>query len=138
MQMNPTLFFTGNAEEVLEFYRDALGGNVNIQRYEDAPPESGQSAPDWGDKVMYGALTSPFGIIAAMDAPPDRAGQPGDNFGISIAGDDESVMSGAFAKLSAGGRVLMPYGKTFFADNFGMTKDKFGITWMVSCRLVPM
>lgn len=138
MQLSPTLFFTGNAEEALEFYRDALGGRIAIQRYKDAPPESGQSSPDFADKVMYGTLTSPFGTISAMDAPPDRAGTPGDNFGISISGEEENLMSKAFTKLAESGRVIMPYGKTFFAANFGMTKDKFGITWLVSSQLVAM
>ena len=138
-QLNAVLILTGNSEQVLNFYRDALGGTVEIQRYKDAPPESGQQTdPTWGDKVMYGTLTSPFGIIAAMDATPDRAGKPGDNFGVSVAGDDDSAMSKVFTKLSSGGEVRMPYGPTFWAAKFGMCKDKYGTLWMVNCQLAPV
>lgn len=134
MQLNPTLFFTGNAEEVLNYYRGALGGTVTIARYKDAPPGMGAD-PDFGDKVMYGTLETPFGTISAMDAPPGREGTPGSNFGISVTADCEDGAVHSFTTLSAGGQVLMPFEKTFFADKFGMTIDKFGIRWLISYRL---
>ena len=137
MQLNPTLFFTGNAEEALAFYRDALGGKIDLNRYKDAPPDQG-SSPDWADKIMYGTITSPYGVIAAMDAPPERAGQSGDNFGISVTADSDADASSIFTKLSNGGHVLMPFGETFFAAKFGMAKDKFGTTWLISYQLIPV
>jgi PhnB protein len=132
MNLNPNLFFSGNAEEVLGYYRSALGGDIELMRFADAP-EAAQSVPaEWSSKVLYGALHSPFGDVAAMDAPPGRAGTPGDNFAISINLDDETRAADIFAKLAAGGNVMMPFEKTFFAKKFGMTADKFGIKWMVN------
>ena len=131
MQLSPTLFFTGNAEEVLEYYRTALGGTITIHRYKDAPPEMG-SSPEFADKVMYGALETPFGTIGAMDAPPGREGVPGSNFGISVNSEDESAADRAFTTLVDGGQVLMPYEQTFFSKKFGMAIDKFGIRWLIS------
>lgn len=131
MQLNPTLFFSGNAEEALEFYRTALGGSLNIVRIKDAPPGT-PSDPACADKVLYGTLETPYGTMSAMDAPPDRAGQPGSNFGISVSGEDESSIAQAFETLSNGGQILMPYEQTFFAKKFGMTIDKFGIRWLIS------
>lgn len=137
MQLNPSLFFAGNAEEALQFYRDALGGDLAISRYKDAPPDMG-STPEWGEKVMYGALTSPFGTIAAMDAPPGRGGGEPNGFGISITADTEESAASVFENLSRGGSVMMPFDKTFFAEKFGMLDDKYGITWMVSYRVVEV
>lgn len=137
MQLNPNIFFTGNAEEALNFYRDALGGAVVISRYKDAPPGMG-STPDWDEKVMYGALNSPYGTIAAMDSPPGRGGGDPNGFGINITADTEEAAATAFEKLSLGGSVMMPFDKTFFAEKFGMVDDKYGITWMVSYRLVDV
>ena len=83
MALNPCLYFTGNAEEALECYRGALGGELQIHRYKDGPP--GQPVDKgWEQKVMYGAVASPLGTVACMDAPPGRAGKPGNNFSISI------------------------------------------------------
>ena len=137
MQLNPCLFFTGDAEEALEFYRDALGGNVEISRYKDAPPEA-QSSPDFGDKVLYGTLTSAYGIVAAMDAPPERAGKQGENFGITLVADSDDEAAAAFQKLSRGGNVIMPYAQAFWAAKFGMVEDKYGVKWMVNYRLAPV
>jgi hypothetical protein len=36
-------------------------------------------------------------------------------------------------ELSAGGNVEMPFQKTFWSPGFGMTRDRFGIPWMVNC-----
>lgn len=39
-----------------------------------------------------------------------------------------------FNALAEGGQVVMPYGKTFWAEGFGMVVDKFKMTWMVNCE----
>lgn len=137
MQLHPNIFFTGNAEEALEFYRDALGGEIDIARYKDAPPDMG-SFPDWGEKVMYGQLRSPYGVIAAMDAPPGRGGGEPNGFGVTIYAETEDDGSSAFQKLARGGSVTMPFDKTFFAEKFGMVDDKYGVTWMVTYRVAPV
>lgn len=131
MQLNPALHATGNAEEMLELYRDALGGKVEIIRYEGTPAAA-QSPPEMKNKVLYGVLHSPGGDIAAMDAPPGRAGNAGNNFSISVTVDNEKQADDAFSKLSAGGHIIMPMEQTFFAKKFGMCEDKFGIHWMIN------
>jgi PhnB protein len=124
------LIFSGSAEEALALYRAALGGEVEIARYADAPAGS-PVEPDWAEKVMHGSLRSPLGNVNVMDAPPDRAGTPGDNFAIGIRTEDEAQAATTFAKLAAGGTVIMPFEKTFFAKMFGMCADKFGFKWLV-------
>ncbi len=137
MELTPNLFFTGNAELALQFYRDALGGEIDIMRFKDAPPEMGATL-EWGEKVMYGQLRSPYGVIAAMDAPPGRGGGEPNGFGINISADTEEAAASAFATLARGGNVTMPFEKTFFAEKFGMLDDKYGVTWMVSYRVAPI
>lgn len=130
MSTTPYLIFTGNSEDALAHYQDALGGELEIARYASAPAGSPVS-PGWADKVMHGSLRSPLGNVNVMDAPPDRAGTHGDNFAIGIRTDDEAQAATAFLRLSTGGKVLMPFEKTFFAKKFGMCADKFGIKWLV-------
>jgi len=131
MQLNPYLSFSGNAEEALEFYRSALGGELDIMRFEGSPAAE-HAPPGWGQKVMHGRLNSPAGIVMVSDASPDRAGTPGDNFSIAIQVDSESQADAIFSKLAAGGKVTMPLEKTFWSTKFGMLTDKFGIAWMVN------
>jgi PhnB protein len=64
MQINAYLHFNGNAEDVLEFYRSALGGEVEIMRFAGSPAAA--SVPDdWGNKVLHGVLRSPAGQLMA-------------------------------------------------------------------------
>jgi PhnB protein len=39
-----------------------------------------------------------------------------------------------FDALAVNGTVSMPWGKTFWAEGFGMLVDQFGISWMVNCE----
>ena len=48
---------------------------------------------------------------------------------ITVANDAEADRT--FAALLDGGQVQMPLDKTFFADQFGMVADRFGIMWML-------
>jgi len=131
MQINPNLVLPGNAEEVLAHYRDALGGDVEIMRFGETPVAE-QVTPDWADKVVYGTLRSPGGIVNVMDAPPNRGGEPGENFIIGIQIDNRAQIDEIFAKLSAGGSVTMPLDATFWSPRFGMLTDKFGVKWMLN------
>lgn len=131
MQLQPNLAFNGNAEEVLAHYRDALGGEVEIRRYGETPLAQ-QMPPECKAKVAYGTLRSPAGTINAMDAPPGRAGEPGDNFILGVQSESREQIDEIFSKLSAGGSVTMPLEKTFWSARFGMLTDKFGIKWMLN------
>jgi PhnB protein len=131
MQLNPNLVFNGNAEEVLAHYRDALGGEVEITRFGQTPVAE-EVAPEWADKVVYGTLRSPAGIVNVMDAPPGRGGEAGDNFILGIQTESRAQVDEIFSKLCAGGSVMMPLDKTFWSPRFGMLTDKFGIRWMIN------
>ena len=51
---------------------------------------------------------------------------------MSLAYADVAKGKAIFEALSAGGKVSMPYQKTFWADGFGICTDKFGTPWMVN------
>jgi PhnB protein len=129
--MQPNINFPGNAEEVLEYYRDAFGGELEFVRF-GGSPAAGMVPPDWANKVLYGTLRSPLGTINVMDAPPGRGSAPGGNIAISLFTTTEAQTDAVFAKLAAGGQVMMPLEKTFWSPKFGMCVDKFGTHWMVS------
>ena len=39
-----------------------------------------------------------------------------------------------FDTLARGGKVVMPFEKTFWAESFGMVVDRFGIPWSINCE----
>lgn len=136
----PYLFFNGNCREALNFYKDCLGGGLEIITYADAPPEamencsSGAKAPDTPpnpDHVMHGTLGNGDMMIMASDNPSDNTAT-GDNIQININCDSLEHHQKLFDKLSAGGEVVFQPHDAFWGARFAMLVDKFGIHWMLN------
>lgn len=126
----PYLFLDGRAQEAIDFYRQALGAEVQmLMRFKDNPsPE--HNPPGSGDKVMHSCLT--IGGAAVMLSDGNCAGKPSfQGFALSYDAPDEADAKRRFAALAQGGQVQMPLGETFFARAFGMVADRFGVSWMV-------
>ena len=133
MVVQSYLFFDGNCEEALSFYKQALGARVDfLMRYKEAPesPPPGKVPPNYGDKVMHTSFWIGETMLMASDGcglTPNFAG-----FSLSITAKDQAEAKKVFDALSAGGKVTMPLDKTFWSPCFGMLTDKFGVQWMVS------
>jgi PhnB protein len=127
--LNPYISFPGNAREALEFYNEVFGGNLRVNTFgEYGSPD----APE-ANKIMHGMLdtTSGFTLMGA-DNPPGTDYQPGNNFAVSLSGQDADELRGYWEKLSAGGSVSVPLEKQMWGDEFGMCVDQFGTPWMVN------
>ena len=134
--VQPYLFFNGRCEEALEFYRGALGAEVEmLSRFKDAP-EQGMAQPGMENKVMHANFRIGDTTLMASDGRCD--GQPRfEGFSLSIVVPDEQKAENVFKALGDGGKVTMPLTATFWAPKFGMLEDKFGVGWMVSVQHKP-
>ncbi|MGC0154407.1 VOC family protein [Chromobacterium vaccinii] len=135
MHVYPYLNFNGRGEEALNFYRQALGGEIAIlMRYADAPkdgPAMGGIDPNW---IMHARLA--FGANVLMISDTDRPVGPSQQISLSINLDgDTATAEKVFAALSDGGQVTLPLHKTFWNALFGCFNDKFGVNWMINCQL---
>ena len=130
MQMRPNIHFAGNARDALALYQAALGGDAEIIAFAGSPVAS-DVPPDWGDRVLYASLRTPFGAIDLMDAPPGRELPSGGNVAIALDVDDEERARAIFTTLSERGEIFMPFGPTFWARRFGMLADRFGVRWLI-------
>ena len=52
-------------------------------------------------------------------------------FAISLSYPTVAETTRVFNALAEGGQIVMPFGKTFWAEAFGMVTDRFGTPWMV-------
>ena len=128
-KLNPYVTFDGHAREALEFYRDVLGGELNVNTFADFGNESGGGA----DKIMHGQLETDAGFtLMAADNPPGESFTPGNTYAISLSGDDTEMLHGYWEKLADGGDVMVKLERQMWGDAFGMCADKFGVTWMVN------
>ncbi|QIP86617.1 VOC family protein [Streptomyces sp. Tu 2975] len=129
-RLNPYISFAGNAREAMEFYKSVLGGNLRLNTYSDI---GGETSPTDADKIMHGMLETERGFtLMGADTPPGMEHKPGNNFSISLSGEDAGELRGYWEKLSADGTVNVPLEKQMWGDTFGMCVDRFGISWMVN------
>lgn len=130
MHVQPYLFFDGRCDEALEFYRSALGAEVQfLMRFKESP-EPNSCAPGMGEKVMHCNVR--IGETQIMASDGNCGGRPqfqGFALALHVANADEAER--VFAALGAGGQVQAPLVETFFSPRFGMVSDKFGVSWMV-------
>lgn len=129
--VQPYLFFGGRCEEALEFYRNAIGAEVQMMmRYNESPEPTG--LPEcFAGKIMHASFRVGETVLMASDG---RCEGPinFDGFSLSVTVPDEQEAERAFAALAEGGLVTMPMEKTFWSPKFGMLTDRFGVGWMVS------
>jgi len=131
--VQPYLFFGGRCEEAVEFYRKALGAEVEmLMRFKDSPepPQPGMCPPDWENKVMHSSFRIGETIIMASDGHSEEQSKF-QGFGLSLTLTDAAAADRFFTALTDGGQVLMPQAKTFYSPRFGMVTDRFGVLWMV-------
>ena len=131
--VQPYLFFDGKCEEAIEFYKHALGAQVNmLMRFKDSPepPQPGCTPPGSENKVMHAQFQVGGTVIMASDG--HCAGKANfQGFSLSLTVPTEAEADKAFNALADGGQVQMPLAKTFFSARFGMVADRFGVMWMV-------
>jgi PhnB protein len=133
MHLNPYLYFNGNCEEAFKFYEKALDGKIEAMMTHAGTPAESQTPPEWRNKILHARLSVNGTILMASDAPPGRF-SPQQGFSVSISLKDPQKGEQVFNALAEGGKIGMPYQKTFWSPGFGMLTDKFGIPWMVNCE----
>jgi PhnB protein len=124
MQVQPYLSFEGRAEEAIEFYKKAVGAEVQmLMRFKDAPPPPPSDAPGGcghptagtEHKVMHATLKIGESMVHLSDGRCHGASKF-EGISLSLAVDNDAQAERAFAALSEGGTPL---------------NDRFGVMWMV-------
>lgn len=132
--VEPYLFFNGRCEEAIEFYRKALGAEVEVMmRFKDSPEpcDPNMVPPGTENNIMHATLR--IGKTSLMASDGCAAEKPNfQGFSLSIAVPSEAEADRVFAALAQGGQVRMPLTKTFWSPRFGMLEDRFGVGWMIN------
>ncbi len=132
--IQPYLFFNGSCEQAVEFYRKALGAEVEMMmRFKDSPEphQPGMVPPGFENKIMHTSFRIGETTVMASDGcSAEKANFEG--FSLSLSIPNEAEADRVFAALAEGGQVRMPLTKTFWSPRFGMVADRFGVGWMIS------
>lgn len=134
MSVNPYLNFEGRCEEAIDFYRAALGAEVEmLMRFKDSPEQCDPAMvpPGSDDKVMHACLRVAGSPVMMSDC--GCSGQTGfQGVSLALAARDDDQAARYFAALSDGGQVQVPLTKTFFSSSFAVVADRFGVSWMIT------
>ena len=124
------LVFNGTCADAMRFYNEVLGGKLEMRTHAESMPAE-HVHPGMGDRIIHARLDLNKTVIMASDGMPGEKEEMS-GFSVSVNYEDPEEGRRVFEKMSAGGKVIMPYAQTFWSPGFGMCKDKFGTPWMVN------
>jgi len=136
MKIVTSLSFQGQCAEAFAFYAEVLGGKITAAiPYGDAPQGMPMSDPKYKSWLMHCWLD--LGDQAIMGADMDvgwapNIDKPKNGFDVTLHSASIEETCRWFDQLSAGGKVTMPFGETFWSPGFGALIDKFGVPWMIN------
>jgi len=118
-----------NAEQALEFYKNAFGAEVlHVAHMPDG-------------KVMHAALRIGDSMLMLNDEFPDHGALSPLSTGasaVTIHIYTENVDAAFNRAISAGAQVKMPLADQFWGDRYGVVADPFGHKWSLGAHIKDM
>ncbi|HEX4419051.1 MAG TPA: glyoxalase/bleomycin resistance/extradiol dioxygenase family protein [Kofleriaceae bacterium] len=133
VQLSSYLFFTTMCEPALQFYEACgLGRIVELQRHgaHGAPVRTEAMR----GKILHARFEGPgvrFYASDNDDAEPMR----GSAHILMLADPDHTRR--LFAQLGEGGTITTALGIQPWGEFYGKLTDRFGVQWMLNCRVAP-
>ncbi len=128
--IHPYIAFKGTCRQAVEFYKEALGAEVLFLQTVGESPMADMGP---AGNIMHCTMRLGDSTVMMCDDPGPDAGSGAGNISLAIGLNDPARAGRIFDKLATGGTVLMPLGKTYWAEAFGMVIDRFGVRWMINC-----
>ena len=130
MQLANYLFFTTVCEQALAFYTACgLGAVTELKRYgrHGQPPTAAMQG-----KVMHARFEGPGVLFYASD---NRDAEPMRGSAHILMMEDRGETERLFGHLADGGTVTTALAIQPWGDYYGKLTDRFGVQWMLNCRL---
>lgn len=131
-QLHAYLSFDGNCAEAMKYYARVLGAKVETQITYGEVPGGEAPPPGHSDKIMHAHLVHKDFSLMAGDIPPGLPYAGVQGVMLTLTFDKVAEAQRVFAALADGGQVQMPMGETFWAEQFGMLTDRFGMPWGIN------
>ncbi|WP_080055345.1 VOC family protein [Spirosoma aerolatum] len=132
-QINPYLNFNGNCREAMTFYRECLGGELNLQTIGESP--IGDQMPDEiKERILHAGLTKDGNLLLMGSDMMGSGLIVGNSVTLSINCRSEKDIHQFFSKLAEGGQIRDPLSDMFWGALFGSLTDKFGLSWVLNCN----
>lgn len=133
MQLNPYLYFSGNASEAVDFYANVFNATV-----ESLITYAGSGMPcdaDYEKKIFYARLLFQNNALLISDVFKGGDIKIGENIQMNLEVNDPDELEIIFNRMAEGGTIAMPLQPQSWDAIAGLIKDKFGISWMFNCPM---
>jgi PhnB protein len=132
MKVIPYLAFDGNAEEAMNYYKEALNGEiVYIMRYGDNDEIPVSEA--YKKKIMHGQVKLGEDLIYFSDMREGDRVTHGNHMEININFDSVDQLEKAYNLLKVMAKeISMELQDTFWNAKFASLIDQFGIGWSLN------
>ena len=125
--VTPFLMFIGKAEEAIEFYKTVFP-DVKVESMNKY--KAGESGEE--GTVQLARISIAGQKVMCIDSPAVHDFTFTPSFSFFVECEDLETLKERFAKLSDGGKVMMPVSNYGFSEQFGWASDKFGVSWQLS------
>ncbi|QHN43037.1 VOC family protein [Candidatus Mycosynbacter amalyticus] len=136
-KITPNLWCNGNAEEMVDFYRNAFT-DFEVLHTENYPESRDEGLADFQQDLAGKVLTIQFRVhdleFVAINAGPEFTPNPSISFFVNFdpsRGQTQEQLDELWGKLSDDGTVLMELGEYPFSPHYGWIQDKFGVSWQL-------
>lgn len=134
--MEVYLVTNGDGLEAIEFYKEALGANVEqVNLFKDFLPDCPAELENY---VMNAQFRLPNGQrFMLSDNNPEMPFTVGDNITVALITDDVETATDYYQKLAKDAKAInMELQAVPWSPAYGNLTDKFGISWQVNAEVV--
>lgn len=128
MKLDVYLNYNGNCAEAFRFYEQHLGGKITMMMTHGDGPNGGALSPEQRSAILHARMELGSTVVMGADIPNS---EPMRSAYLTLSVDSEEEAERVYALLTDGGQIFMAMTKTFFANRFGMFRDRFGTSWML-------
>lgn len=126
------LSFNGNCREAMEFYRECLGGELQIRTLGDTP-QGDRFPQEFKAFVVQASLSMDRLLLLGTDMM-DGGLVRGNSVSILLEGSDPRKMEQYYHSLGKGCQRGQPLDRTHWGELFGGLVDRYGNHWLFKCK----
>ena len=129
MKVVANIDFDGDCREAFTAYASILHGEIRAMiSHRDMPGMAEDVPEDRMDRIIHAWIDIGDQGLMGQDMQ-DFSGRKG--YSVTVSADSVDDARRIFDELSAGGSAIIPFGPQPWSQGFGMTTDRFGVTWVI-------
>lgn len=134
MKVVANIDFNGDCREAFTSYPRILGGKVRAMLSHRDMPGTEEDVPEERlDRIVHAWIDIGDQALMGQDMQ-DFSGRSG--YSVTVAADSVEDASRIFEALAEDGEVFIPFAAQPWSPGFGMTTDRFGVTWVIDSPAV--